>query len=224
MYDLTTLILIFFNQMSTFAISFQILRERWEHFDLVPGWCRKVAFSGSQYTPFLKTSFIRSNKKAKPALEMCYNPTLVTFPVLAVLCLSQPAPPPTAVIRLISWHGCDLILSAQVFHHFFTSISRQRFAGFVQQPQWHTWSVWYAFVFLLCPLASACFFVKSRFVGQSQRLDNRVGRTWNVCSALQNNGSVNKITESLNNASGRPIPSFEGKFGPITIAPWWLIF
>lgn len=45
-----------------------------------------------------------------------------------------------------------------------------------------------------------------------------------VRSALQSNGSVNKITESLNNASGCPFPSSEGKFRPITLALQRLIF
>lgn len=45
-----------------------------------------------------------------------------------------------------------------------------------------------------------------------------------VRSALRSNGSVNKITESLNNASGCPFPSSEGKFGPITLALRRLIF
>lgn len=73
------------------------------------------------------------------------------------------------------------------------------------------------FFLLLFLLVSAYFYGKSYSAGQSQRLNNQVKRERIVCSALQNNGSVNKITQPLNNASGRPVPSFEGKFGPIAL-------
>lgn len=87
------------------------------------------------------------------------------------------------------------------------------FIGLVLEPQLYAWSLWNLFIlfFLILFLhASACLVVTSYFAGHLQRLNNHVRKKTD--RMLSCSGPVNEITKSLNNASVRPIPSFEGKF------------
>lgn len=111
------------------------------------------------------------------------------------------------------------------FSFFPTSMGPQRFVGLVQQPQLlpvlSDMLVFFSSFFIAS--ARTCMFrcqILPRRTVAATRWPRRIGN-WS-CAQLCSD-PVNEITKSLNNASVRPIPSFEGKFEAITLAPRRLI-
>lgn len=148
----------------------------------------------------------------------------VLFFVFAFCLLSKRPPLPTTVRCLTPCHSCDLIpphhLHPSVLGSLLASSGSLLCMSCLSESQKN---FFFCFVWFL--LASARFYTSNLTLSDSPC--NVITETEEgeiVRSALQSNGSVNKITESLNNASGCPFPSSEGKFGPITLALRRLIF
>lgn len=188
---------------------------------MAPGCCRVVPstkyrvvpFPGALYALFLKPSFISSNEKATAALGNVVH----TLPALTGDLL------PHLLVR--PWPHPFLLKSSIIY--FFIYI---RGSSAVHWPCPAT-SVACLFClkwFFFCFIASArtCMLLRRNPTLPDSHSDSmtKSERKLIARSAPHSSGSVNKITESLNNASVRPSPSFEGKFEPITFAPRRLIF